>query len=172
MSDSASGTFGGTPSTTTPIAGPWLSPQVVKRYSVPSVLPAMTARLDDRNVGGVGAFHADDVIAAIDVVHLPGDPGRQIAQQINPGAADILDRDVALQRRIELVPFEDVVEIADPRGGQRPDRTGRDRVDPDVVAAEIDGEILDARLERRLGHSHHVVVRHDPLGPSRGQGEE
>src|SRR5260370_34294468 len=149
MSGSASGRSGGTPSTTTPIAGPWLSPQVVKRNSVPNVLPAIARdpaslssfprkreprattvplTLDprfrggdeailpscapsshDRNVAGVGAFHADDVIAAIDVVHLPGDPGRQITQQINPGAADILDRDVALQRPITLVPFEVVV---------------------------------------------------------------
>src|SRR5712692_8324828 len=89
MSGSASGKRGGTPSTTTPIAGPWLSPQVVKRNSVPRVLPAMIARLDHRNIGGVGAFHADDVIPAIDVMNLAGDPGRQIAQQINPGAADI-----------------------------------------------------------------------------------
>src|SRR6266568_688200 len=130
MSASASGIFGGTPSTTTPIAGPWLSPQVVKRNSVPKVLPAMTIRLDDRNVGGVGAFHADDVIAAIDVMDFARDPGRQIAQQINPGAADILDRDVALQWRIELVPFEDVAEITDAAGGDRVDRAGRDRVDP------------------------------------------
>ena len=36
---------GGTPSTTTPIAGPWLSPQVVKRNSVPKLLPAMLTRL-------------------------------------------------------------------------------------------------------------------------------
>src|SRR5712675_3068427 len=100
MSLSASGIFGGTPSTTTPIAGPWLSPQVVKRNSVPSVLPAMIARLDDRDIRGVGAFHPDDVIPAIDVMHLASDAGRQIAQQIDPSAADILDRDVALQWRI------------------------------------------------------------------------
>src|SRR6516162_11138920 len=42
MSDSARGKRGGTPSTTTPIAGPWLSPQVVKRKSVPNELPAIT----------------------------------------------------------------------------------------------------------------------------------
>src|SRR5215471_4436030 len=42
MSGSASGRRGGTPSTTTPIAGPWLSPQVVKRNSVPNELPAMS----------------------------------------------------------------------------------------------------------------------------------
>src|SRR5579884_1947523 len=41
MSGSASGMRGGTPSTTTPIAGPWLSPQVVNRNSVPKELPAM-----------------------------------------------------------------------------------------------------------------------------------
>src|SRR5207248_6963672 len=127
MSGSASGICDGTPSTTTPIAGPWLSPQVVKRNSVPKALPAMTARLDDRNIRGVGAFHADDVIPAIDVMHLAGDPGRQIAQKINPGAADILDRDVALQWRIELVPFQDVVEIADAVGCQRALSRGRSR---------------------------------------------
>src|SRR5712691_8047468 len=44
MSDSASGSLGGTPSTTTPIAGPWLSPQVVKRNSVPNELPAIVSK--------------------------------------------------------------------------------------------------------------------------------
>src|SRR5437016_2414354 len=161
MSGSASGICDGTPSTTTPIAGPWLSPQVVKRNSVPKVLPAMIARLDDRNIRGVGAFHADDVIPAIDVMHLAGDPGRQIAQQINPGAADILDRDVALQWRIELVPFEDVAEIADAAGRDGVDRAGRDRVDPDILAAEIDSEIANAGFERRLGHPHDVAMLPD-----------
>src|SRR5205807_1001318 len=41
MSGSANGIRAGTPSTTTPIAGPWLSPQVVKRNSVPKLLPAI-----------------------------------------------------------------------------------------------------------------------------------
>src|SRR5437016_223091 len=118
-------------------------------------------RLDDRNIRGVGAFHADDVIPAIDVMHLAGDPGRQIAQQINPGAADILDRDVALQWRIELVPFEDVAEIADAAGRDGVDRAGRDRVDPDILAAEIDSEIANAGFERRLGHPHDVAMLPD-----------
>src|SRR5438132_7631557 len=43
MSGSASASRGGTPSTTTPIAGPWLSPQVVKRNKVPKVLPAIAS---------------------------------------------------------------------------------------------------------------------------------
>src|SRR6516165_3151206 len=43
MSGSASDRRDGTPSTTTPIAGPWLSPQVVNRNKVPNELPAMSA---------------------------------------------------------------------------------------------------------------------------------
>ena len=43
MSGSASGRRGGTPSTTTPIAGPWLSPQVVNRNKVPNELPAISS---------------------------------------------------------------------------------------------------------------------------------
>src|ERR1700676_1347791 len=116
MSASASGRRGGTPSTTTPIAGPWLSPQVVKRNSVPKVFPAIALPSHHRDVGRVDGLHADDVIAAIDMGDLAADPRRQIAQQVDPGAADILDRHIALQRRIVLVPFEDVAEIADPRG--------------------------------------------------------
>src|SRR3954469_3511267 len=163
MSGSASGIRGGTPSTTTPIAGPWLSPQVVKRNSVPKVLPAIRLPLNDRDVGGVRALHADYVVAAIDVMHLAGDAGRQIAQQVNAGAADLLDRDVALQWRIELVPFEDVAEVADAGGGERLDRPGGDRVDSDVAAAEIGREIAHACLEGGHGDPHDVVMRHDPL---------
>src|SRR5947207_529466 len=122
MSGSASGIFGGTPSTTTPIAGPWLSPQVVKRNSVPKVLPAMVLPSHDGDVGCIDPLHANDVIAAVDMMDLAGDARRQIAQQIESGAADILDRGIALQRRIVLIPFEDVVEVADPGGGERPNR--------------------------------------------------
>src|ERR1700733_12862991 len=128
MSASPSAMRDGTPSTTTPIAGPRLSPQVVNRNSVPKLLPAMATRSHGRDVGRVDPLHADDMVAAIDMMDLAGDARRQIAQQIKPGAADILDRRVALQRRVELVPFEDVAEIADPRGSQRLDRPRRDRV--------------------------------------------
>ena len=56
MSASASGIFGGTPSTTTPIAGPWLSPQVVKRNSVPKLLPAIADRVS--RAAGCGCWPA------------------------------------------------------------------------------------------------------------------
>src|SRR5690349_16210883 len=83
------GISGGTPSTTTPMAGPWLSPQVVKRKSVPKLLPAKRASLDDGDVGRVHCFHADNVVAAIDVMHLAADARGEIAQQIEARAADV-----------------------------------------------------------------------------------
>ena len=43
MSASESAIPGGQPSTTQPIAGPWLSPKLVTRNSVPSVLPDISA---------------------------------------------------------------------------------------------------------------------------------
>src|SRR3954468_14840161 len=89
---------GGQPSTTAPIAGPWDSPQVVKRKTRPKVLKLMSGQRDIRRVLGL---HADHVIAGIDVMRFAGHAAREIAQQVQAGAADILDRDVALQRRVE-----------------------------------------------------------------------
>src|SRR5215469_1338786 len=96
MSGSVSGRRAGTPSTTTPIAGPWLSPQVVKRNSVPKELPAI-ARSDYRDVGRVDGLHPDHVVAAVDMMDFATDPSRKIAQQIQPGATDIFGRDITLQ---------------------------------------------------------------------------
>src|SRR6185437_14048957 len=126
--------------------------------------------LNDRDVRRVDRLHADDVIAAIDVMDLAGDARAQRAQQIKAGAADLFERDVALQRRVVLVPFEDVAEIADARRGERLDRAGRDRVDANALAAQIDGEIAHAGLERGLAHAHHVVMRHHALGAEIAQG--
>jgi len=41
ISASVRGMRGGVPSTTQPIAGPWLSPQLVNRKRVPKLLPAI-----------------------------------------------------------------------------------------------------------------------------------
>ena len=41
MSDSDSAKFGGQPSMTQPMAGPWLSPKLVTRNNSPKVLPDM-----------------------------------------------------------------------------------------------------------------------------------
>ena len=40
------------------------------------------------------------------------------------------------------------------------------------VAAEIGREIAHARLERRLGDAHDVVVRHHPLGAVVGERQQ
>src|SRR5882724_3731956 len=178
MSASESGMRGGTPSTTQPIAGPWLSPQVVKRKRWPKLLKDISGlRIEPlQELGDLGrrfgAQHADDVIAAVDVVNLAGDAGRQLAQEIESGAADIFGRDVALQRRVELVPFENIAKIADARRRQGLDRARGDGVDPDVLAAEVGGHIADAGFERRLGHAHDIVMRHHALGAVVGEGEQ
>ncbi len=64
------------------------------------------------------------------------------------------------------------MEVADAPGGERPDRTGGNRVDADIVAAEIDGEIPHAGFERRLCDAHYVIIRHHPLGAGIGERQQ
>src|ERR1044072_546487 len=124
MSASESGMRGGTPSTTQPMAGPWLSPQVVKRKRWPKLLNDISdLRIEPlQQLGDLGRRfgpeHADDVIAAVDVVDLTGHAGGQLAQEVEAGAAHLVGRDVALQRRVQFVPFENIAEIADAGGRQ------------------------------------------------------
>src|SRR5882672_1383599 len=90
ISGSESGIRGGTPSTTQPIAGPWLSPQVVTRNRWPKLLcdiARLRGKSDRGDVRRVGALHADHVIAAVDVMHLAGDAAGEIGQQVEAGAA-------------------------------------------------------------------------------------
>src|SRR5580698_3137706 len=123
MSASLSARRGGQPSTTQPIAGPWLSPQVVTRNRWPKVLCDMrgegprppvyspAAGLDDRDIRRGGVLHPDDVVAAIDVMHLSGHRRGKIGQQIHPSPTHLFDRNISLHRRIELVPAQDVAEV-------------------------------------------------------------
>src|SRR5262249_23989027 len=62
-----------------------------------------------------------DVVAAVDVDHLAGDPGRERRGEEERGVADLAQLDVALQRRLLRVVLEDLREAADPAGGQRVD---------------------------------------------------
>jgi len=112
------------------------------------------------------------VIAGVDVVDLARDAARQVGQEIEPRRPHLLDRDGAAQGRVVLVPLEDVAEVGNPRGGERLDRPGGDGVDADAALAEVGGEIAHARLQRRLGHAHHVVVRHHLLGAVVGEREQ
>src|SRR5882724_5182222 len=124
---------GGTPSTTQPIAGPWLSPQLVNRKRVPKLLPAMPAsallaleiaeQFGDL-LGRRGLDHADDVVAAIDMHDFTSHAGAEVRQQVESGIADFLLRDVALERRIELVPLQYVAPVGDAGEGKGFDRSG------------------------------------------------
>src|SRR4051794_30176720 len=49
------------------------------------------------------ARHRDDVVAAVDVMDLAGDAAREIGEEVERRAADLLDRDRALQRRVRLL---------------------------------------------------------------------
>ena len=57
------------------------------------------------------------MIAGIDVMDLSGAAAREIGQEIHPRVAHLLDADGAPQRRIILVPLQDVTEIANAAGG-------------------------------------------------------
>ena len=48
---------------------------------------------------GCGEGHADDVEAGVDVEDLAGDAGGEVGAEERGGVADVLDRDVALERR-------------------------------------------------------------------------
>src|SRR6202012_6290722 len=77
----------------------------------------------DLDVRGVRVLHANDMVAAIDVMDLPGHPLRQVGEEVDAGTADILDGDVALHRCVQLVPAQDVLEVANAAiGRQRLDR--------------------------------------------------
>ena len=60
-------------------------------------------------------FHSDDVVAAIDMMDLAGDTSAEIAEKIHTSAAHLVDGDVTPQRRVQLVPFQNIAEIADAR---------------------------------------------------------
>src|SRR5262249_17749084 len=83
--------------------------------------PPSTSLLTDDDVGRLGVFHSDDVIAGIDVMNLASDAAREIGEKIHRGVADFLDRHAAPQRRVVLVPLEDVAEVTDARRRQRLD---------------------------------------------------
>src|ERR1700678_970598 len=80
-------------------------------------------------------FHADDVVARVDMKNFAGDAARHGRQEEDRALADLLDRHRTAQGRIVLVPPQYVAEVADAGGGERLDRAGRDRVDADALFA-------------------------------------
>src|SRR5205807_7519614 len=125
---------------------PPLRPQPVSGAEAPRCARARTARrgparrvaarpeqsrssfLADDDVGRVGMFHSDNVVAGIDVLNLAGHATREIAEEIDGCIADLLDRNAAAQRRVVLVPFQDVAEVANARRRQRLDWAGGDGI--------------------------------------------
>src|SRR4051794_19624008 len=50
---------------------------------------------DCGNVRRVLGLHPDDIVAGVDVVDLAGDSAGEVGQQVQPRAADVVDRHVA-----------------------------------------------------------------------------
>ena len=105
-------------------------------------------------------------------MHLAGDGTRQIREQIHRAVADFLCSHGAAHRRVVFVPLQNVAEIADAGRRQCLDRPRRNRVDANILLAEIGREIAHARLQRRLRNAHHVVMRHPFLGAVIGQRQD
>src|SRR3569832_718079 len=63
-----------------------------------------------RTVGSIPSLqvrrrrHADHAVTGVNHVNLAGDGGREIAEQVGGGAADLVERDVHLERAVRLVP--------------------------------------------------------------------
>src|SRR3546814_17332943 len=88
----------------------------------------MTRPSGKRDVRGVFLFHADGVVSRVDMMRFARNARREVAEEIERRAAHIVDRDVAAQRGVMLVPFEDQAEIAAARCSERLDRPRGDQI--------------------------------------------
>src|SRR5262245_49085011 len=177
MSASVSGMPGGQPSTTQPMAGPWLSPKVVTRKRWPKLLwdiraSSVAVAGNRSNIRRARILHSDDVIAGVDMNNFAGHGSPEVRQQEERGISHFLYGHHPPKRRVVFVPPQNIAEVADPGGRQGLDRSGRYGIDPDILLAEIGREIANRGLERRLGNAHDVVMRHPFLGAIIGQGED
>ncbi len=73
----------------------------------------MTRPSGKRDVRGVFLLHSDRVVARVDMVRFARHPARKVAQKIERRAAHVVDGDVAAQRGVKFIPFEDQAEVAD-----------------------------------------------------------
>ena len=62
-----------------------------------------------------------------------------------------------------------LADAGDTAGCKRPDWTSGDGVHPDVLGAEVVGQIADCGFQRGFSDSHDVVVRHDPFRSEVGE---
>mmetsp|Transcript_22710 Transcript_22710/g.37482 ORF Transcript_22710/g.37482 Transcript_22710/m.37482 type:complete len:214 (-) Transcript_22710:2302-2943(-) len=110
------------------------------------------------------------MISRIHVQVLARGARAEVRQKIERRFAHVFDGHIAAQGRVIFVPLHDVAEIANAGSGQRLDRSCTDGIHADVVLAQIFGQVFDGRLQGRLGHAHHVIMRHDLFGPVIGEG--
>ena len=110
-------------------------------------------------------LHADDFVTAIHVEHLAGHGGCTIAGEVGGRGPQFLQRAGALQRRLLFVYLEHARETGYAARGQGLHRTGGYAVHADggLAAAQVIGQVFAAGLQRGLGNSHQVVVRHHLL---------
>ena len=80
----------------------------------------------------------------VDVERRPGDVRALVDEQVRGGGADVVGVDVAMERGALLDDRLHRREAGDRARGERAHRAGRDRVDADVLLAEVPGEVLDA----------------------------
>ena len=100
----------------------------------------------------------DRVEAAVDDEHLGRDGAAGGTEQEQGGVGHFRCVDGATKRRAIAIRLQDGRESRDARRRERANRPGRDRVDANVLRAEVGGQIAHGRLERRLGDAHDVVV--------------
>src|SRR4249919_4074340 len=82
--------------------------------------------------------HGDDVVAGIDEVDFAGHAGGEVGQQVERGAAELVEGDAAMQRRMPLLEGEHHARVADAGAGERADRPGGDGVNANLPRAEVD----------------------------------
>src|SRR3954452_13239887 len=117
-------------------------------------------------------LHAHRVVAAVDVQRGTRDVPRRVAQEVAGRRADVLRLDVAAKRRALLDDRLHRRKAGDRTRGERTHGAGRHGVHADVPLAEVPGEVLDRRVERRLRDTHHVVVRYRPLAAEIGHRDD
>src|SRR5260370_5391393 len=97
----------------------------------------------------VGMRHGDDIVAAIDKMNLAGDAGREVREQVESGAAKLVERHAAMQRRMALLEGEHETRIGDAGSRQRTDGSRRNRIDANAARAHIDRPIAHGSFEPR-----------------------
>src|SRR5437588_5483840 len=110
-----------------------------------------------------------DVVAAVHVDYLSGDAAAAIGGEKQSGLAYLAYFDVAFQWSAFGVGFQHVPQSRDTARGERLDWPGGDGVDPNLLFAQIVGQIAHGGFESCLGHAHHVVVGHNFLAAVVGE---